>query len=222
MRSVYYSVMSKVAVLLLAFAAAWTSAATFLRAQQPPLKTASLESHEGLTVSVRPWTDAAQYKEKFHKNSPLAAGIVALEVAFRNDSDDSIRINLSRIRLNVDLSDDNRQGLATLTPDEVADGVLHPVSKDPTTSRSKLPIPIGKQPNGHDKRWTELQKAASDAGLPGSIVAPHKTLEGLLYFDLQGQLDLLNAAHFYVPEAMALESHRPLMYFDVDLSKRNR
>lgn len=222
MRSVYYSLMWKPAVLFVAFAAACTSAATFVRVQQPPLKAASLESHEGLTVSVQPWTDPAQYKEKFRKNSPLAAGLVALEVAFRNESDDSIRVNLGRIRLNVDVSDDNRQGLATLTPDEVADGVLHPVPKDPTTPRAKLPIPIGKQHNGHDKRWTELQKAASDAGLPGSIVAPHKTLEGLLYFDLQGQLDLLNTAHLYVPEAMALESHRPLMYFDVDLSRRNR
>lgn len=220
MRSIYYSPMSKFAVVL-AFAAAWTSGAKFLQAQQSPLKTASLESHDGLTVSVQPWTDPGQYKEKFHKNSPLSAGIVALQVAFRNDSDNSIRIDVGRIRLNIDLSEDNRQGLAALTPDEVADGVLHPVPKNPTTPRARLPIPIGGQHNGHDKRWTELQKVASAAGLPGSIVAPHKTLEGLLYFDLQGQLDLLNTAHLYVPDVMTLESHRPLIYFDIDLSRRN-
>ena len=208
--------MSNLAVVL-AFAAAWTSG----EAQQPPLKTASLESHEGLTISVQPWTDPAQYKEKFRKNSPLSAGIVALQVSFRNDSDDSIRVDLGRIRLTVDLSEDNRQGLATLTPDEVADRVLHPEPKNPTTPRARLPIPIGGANNPHDKRWTELQKAASDASLPGNVVAPHKTLKGLLYFDLQGQFDLLNTAHLYLPDAMALESHRPLMYFDVDLSRRN-
>src|SRR5260370_17709215 len=74
--------------------------------QQPPsLKAASLESHEGMTITVRPWTDPALYKEKFPKNSPFAAGIIAIQVVFRNDSDDSMKINLERIQLNVTLSE---------------------------------------------------------------------------------------------------------------------
>jgi hypothetical protein len=145
---------------------------------------------------------------------------VAIQVSLRNDSDDSVKVNLSRIRLNVALSEDNRQGLRALNPEEVADRVLHPVPKDPTTPRAKLPIPIGRSNNPHDKHWTALQKAAGEAALPGSVVAPHKTLQGLLYFDIEGQFDLLNAAHLYVPDAVALESNRALTYFEIDLSRR--
>ena len=66
---------------------------------QASLKTASLESHEGLTISALPWTDPTQYKEKFPKKSPYAGGVLAVQVAFRNDSDESVRVNLERIRL---------------------------------------------------------------------------------------------------------------------------
>jgi hypothetical protein len=41
----------------------------------------------------------------------------------------------------------------------------------------------------------------------------------LLYFDLQGQLDLLNTAHLYVPDVRALEKNHPLVYFEIDLSR---
>jgi hypothetical protein len=219
MRTVYYSLMLKFAIVF-AFAAILTCGARFVEAQQTLLKTASLESHEGLTISVQPWTDPAQYKEKFPKKSPMSGGVVAIQVSLRNDSDDSVKVNLSRIRLNVALSEDNRQGLRALNPEEVADRVLHPVPKDPTTPRAKLPIPIGRSNNPHDKHWTALQKAAGEAALPGSVVAPHKTLQGLLYFDIEGQFDLLNAAHLYVPDAVALESNRALTYFEIDLSRR--
>jgi len=38
------------------------------------------------------------------------------------------------------------------------------------------------------------------AVVPANVIAPHSTVQGLLYFDLQGQFDLLNAAHLYVPD----------------------
>src|ERR1700726_2143462 len=78
-------------------------------AQGASLKTAALETHEGFTISAQPWMDAALYKEKFPKKSPFAAGVVALKVAFRNDSDESLRVNIGRIRLTVQLDADNRQ-----------------------------------------------------------------------------------------------------------------
>ena len=100
MRKVYYNPMQNLAVaqggLLVLLAGS-----NFVRAQQAPLKASSLESHEGLTISAQPWTDAALYKEKFPKKSPYAAGVVALKVAFRNDSDESLRVNIERIRLTV-------------------------------------------------------------------------------------------------------------------------
>jgi hypothetical protein len=65
----------------------------------------------------------------------------------------------------------------------------------------------------------EIQKAAAEAAVPGSIVAPHHAMQGLLYFDLQGQFDLLSTAHLYVPDVRALEKNHSLFYFEIDLSR---
>jgi hypothetical protein len=217
MRKVYYNPMRKL-TLILAFLAAPSLVAQKGASQQPSsLKTASLESHEGMTITARPWTDPAPYKEKFPKKSPFEAGIAVVQVAFRNDSDDSLKVNLERIRLNVSLSEEDHQSLYPLTSEQAADVITHPGSKNVTTKR--LPIPLGGPKMGHDKKWVEVEKSLSDAGVQASVVAPHSTVQGLLYFDLRSQFDLLNAAHLYVPEIIAIEKNRGLMYFEIDLSR---
>src|SRR5262249_32851607 len=103
MGKVYYNLMRKpaaalVSVAVLALAAAVLAAVP--EAPQSSLKAASLEAHEGLTISALPWTDVATYKPKFPKKNPFSFGVVGINVTFRNDSDDSVKINLDRIRLN--------------------------------------------------------------------------------------------------------------------------
>lgn len=188
---------------------------------QDPLKAASLESHEGVTISVLPWTDASKYKEKFSKKSPYAAGILALQVSFRNDSNDSIKVDLKRIRLTVHLDADNTQELPSLTAEELADTVLKPAGKDPT-KRSRLPLPVGIPKSSRDKNWTELQTEAQNAAVPTSVIAPHSTVQGLLYFDLQKQFDLLETSHLYVPDLLVMQQNRALTFFDIDLSQPSR
>ena len=221
MRKVYYNLMRNPAIALPFFIVC--ALAGKLLAAPPPqasLKTASLESHEGLTISALPWTDPAQYKEKFPKKSPYAGGVLAVQVAFRNDSDESVRVNLERIRLTVQLDPDNRQEVPSLNSEELADAVLKPKAKDPTANRPKLPIPIGGSKGGRDKHWAELQTQAQNASVPTSVVAAHGTVQGLLYFDLQDQFDLLQNAHLYVPQLTQMQSGRALTFFDIDLSRR--
>ena len=218
MRKDYYNPMRNPAIIVPFLAVALFSDGR--AAQQPPatMKAAALESHEGVTISAQPWTDAASYKAKFPKKSPLAFGIVAVDTVIRNDSDDSMKIDLEQIRLNVTVSEDNRQALRPLTPDDVADATIESKTKDPTATR-RSPIPIPKGPKaGRDKHWTEMQKAAADAAVSGDIVAPHHAVQGLLYFDIQGQMDLLSSAHLYIPDVRALEKNHPLVYFEIDLS----
>jgi len=190
--------------------------------QQPSstLRAAAVESHEGVTISAQPWMDSGLYKTKFPKKTPFAAGIVAINTVFRNDSDDSMKVDLEQIRLNVTLDEDNRQALHPMTADDVADVMSDNGKKDPTKTRKlPLPIPSGGPKVGRDKKWTEFQRAAADAGVNSSIVAPHHSVEGLLYFDLQFQNDLLNTAHLYIPDIRALEKNHPLLYFEIDLSR---
>jgi len=217
MRKVYYNPARKLTLFLLVFVALlWPSGKT--QAQQTTsLKTSALESHEGLTISALPWSNPAQYKEKFHRKSPYAAGIVALQVTFRNDSDDSLKVSLERIRLNVTLSEEDHQALNPLSSDQAADVILKPATKDLT--RSRFPIPLGGPKVGRDKKWVELEQELRDAGVKASVVAPHSSVQGLLYFDLQSQFDLLSNARLYVPNIVALEKNHELLYFEIDLSQ---
>ena len=218
MRKVYYNRMLKltISIPILALLLAAMPGAP----QQPAsLRTASLQSHEAMTITAFPWTDPALYKQKFPKKSPFAAGVLAVMVAFRNDSDESVKLNLDRIRLTVRIDEENRQQLEPLTPDQVAYETLAPSRKDPTKSRKKFPFPTGAPKTTPDKNWFEVQKQAENAAVPSSIVAPHSTVQGLLYFDLQGQFDLLNTAHLYVPDLLVLEKNRSLTYFEIDLSR---
>ena len=191
-------------------------AATQQQSAAKPLTTSSLDSHDGLTVAADPWLSAERYKPTFPKKSPYSAGVLAIKMSFRNDSDDSIKIGLERIRLNLTFDENNRQELPALNSEQLADAVLHPKLKG--TSKPRIPLPIPTSPGGRDKHWEEYKKLAEDAGLHASVVAPHSSIEGLLYFDLQNQFDLLQNARLYIPDLTALEKNRNLMYFDIDLS----
>ncbi len=217
MRKVYYNLMAKLTLILPLLAVSLLPAQQGASQQQSSLKTSSLESHEGMTITARPWTDPALYKEKFPKKSPYAAGMIAVQVVFRNDSDDSMKINLERIRLNVILSEEDHQALYPLTSEAAADVITRPGARNVTARR--LPIPLGGPKVGHDKKWLEVEKSLNDAAVQASVVAPHSTVQGLLYFDLRSQFELLNTAHLYVPEITAIEKNRGLMYFEIDLSR---
>ncbi len=217
MTKLYYNPMRKLTALLPLLAFSLLAGYQSSSQQPSALKTSSLESHEGMTITAQPWTNPAQYKDKFPKKSPYAAGIIAVQVAFRNDSDDSMKINLDRIRLNVTVSEENQQALQPLSPEEAADLITSPGAKNVTSKR--LPIPLGGPKLGRDKKWVEVEKSLRDAGVQASIVAPHNTAQGLLYFDLRNQFDLLSTAHLYIPEVVAIEKNRGLMYFEIDLSR---
>jgi hypothetical protein len=220
MEKVYYKRMRKALALpcaaLLLFS---TSSAQQQQQQSAPMKTSALDSHEGVTIAAEPWTNLAQYKQAFPKKNPYSFGVLAIRVMFRNETADSIRVNLSRIRLTLVLGDESRQELPSLTSEELADAVFRSKVKDPSR-RTRLPLPLPSSTKiGHDKNWTELAKAAEEAGFRDGVIAPHNTSQGLLYFDLQGQFDLLSNARLYVPELVALEKNHGLLFFDIDLSR---
>ena len=63
MRKVYYNPVRKLTVFFPLLAAALLTASGTVPQQSTDLKTSSLESHEGMTITARPWTDPAQYKK---------------------------------------------------------------------------------------------------------------------------------------------------------------
>ena len=224
MQTVYYNRMLLRAAVLLFAAAALVCAqdheVTHSAARPDAARPAVSDSHEGMTIGIEPWTQASRYKEKFPKKSPFAKGIVAMHIRFRNDSDHGVRVNLQSIRLLVQIDEDNRQQLLPLSAEDVADTVLlKDNGKDPTAKRNPLPIPLpgGGVKSQRDTNWTALRDACQNAGVPSSIVAAHETVEGLLYFDLRDELELLQNAHLYFPNIVSMSDNQPLSYFDIAL-----
>jgi hypothetical protein len=183
-----------------------------------PMKAQFTDTHEGMTIGVEPWTQASVYKQKFPKKSPFSGGVVALQMTFKNDSDESIKVDVQSIRLLLLIGEDNRQELSPLTAEDVADTVLLSNNgKDPTQRRNPLPIPVGKPRPSRDKNWVELKDACQNAGVPSSVVAAHSTVVGLVYFDLRSEWDLLQNAKVYLPSLVSMSTRRPLSYFEIDL-----
>ncbi len=177
------------------------------------------ERHEGVTITARPWTTPAEYKQKFPKKNPLTGGILAVHVVVQNDTDEALRVHIERIRLLVTIGEDMRQDLPPLSSEYVADTVLRSKPRDPSASRTRLPIPVGKPRASRSKEWVEFEQAVRNAEVPSSVVPPHGKVEGLLYFDVANQLDVGRSGRLYVPEVTAIEKRRSLLYFEIDLSK---
>jgi len=178
------------------------------------------DSHEGVTIGVDPWTTANRYKDKFPKKSPFAGGVVAIHIRVQNDNDSGIKVNLERIRLLVEIDEENQQELEPLTAEDVADTVLLKDSgKDPTARRNPLPIPVGKPRPSRDANWTTLRDACQNAGVPTTVVGAHSFVEGLVYFNLRGEVQLLQTARLYFPSLTTMGSNQAISYFDIRLGK---
>lgn len=183
-------------------------------------KSVASDSHEGIVISVEPWVHVSDYKEKFPKKSPFSGGVAALHVTIRNTGDESVKVDLQRIRLLLILGEEDRQELTPLTADDVADAVLLKGTKDPTQRRNPLPVPVGKPNPTRDKNWTDFRDTCQNASIPSPVVAAHSSLDGLVYFDLRSEWDLLQNAKLYVPNLTTMGTKTPLSYFEIDLAAR--
>ena len=228
MQTVYYSFMrNALAVVVFVCAAFPLPAQNSIPFQNQPRSDSSVheiakDSHEGVTIGIDPWTEGSRYKKQFPKKTPFEKGIVAIHVSFKNDNNHGLKVDLQSVRLLVQVSEENRQELAPLSADDVADTVmLKDNGKDPTAKRSPIPIPlpVTGPKSERDSKWTALRDAAQNAGIPTSVIAAHSTVEGLMYFDIRGELDLLDTAHLYIPNISSMGDNQPLSYFDIAFAR---
>jgi hypothetical protein len=185
-------------------------------AQTSPEGMPAHDAHQGLVVAADPYIDAARSKEKFGKKHPQEAGILALEVGFRNNTDKPVSVNLERIRLMIEVPGARRQELDPLTLDEAADRIVNP--QPPSPSVSRLPIPGTRTKGGRGKDWTKLREALKSAALESDVLPPRSTIRGFLYFDLNHNFELLEHSSLYVPELRIIPSREELLYFEVELA----
>ena len=196
-------------------AAAQGQASTPARTTSPDPASLPHDSHQGLLMAADAYTSADRYKEKFGKHTPYEAGIIAIELFFRNDNDLPIRINLKTMQLLIGSPGESRQRLEPLSPEEVADRVLAK-PKDPTP---RFPVPrIGAPRSRHNKEWEEFADAVRTAALGTDLLPPHATTRGFVYFDVDRHYDWITNARFDVPDLAFMNNPKPLFFFEIDLA----
>ncbi len=173
------------------------------------------DKHEGLTVSADPYTQPARSKDKFDKANPLPAGILPVEVFLRNETTHPFRVNMETIQLVVHPKNGAEQNIDWMQAQDAADAIAHP--KGPSEPKqSRLPMGIGA---GSDKKTEQFTDILQPLMLDADVLPPMGTLHGFLYFNLSHDLSLAEGASLYVPDVTALPAGKPLMFFEVVLSK---
>jgi hypothetical protein len=206
-----------IGVMLLSPAAACAQTAqTAHAAQTDPASLPARDRHEGLLVAADPYTDAARTKDRFGKADPLQAGIVPIEVFFRNETAQPMRIDLSTIRLEIEPPGGSRQRLEALSADDVAGAIAHPGGA-PNASRSRIPSPIPLP--RHDKKQEKVAEILRPLAVQSDVVPPSSTIHGFVFFDVNHDFSLLANASLYVPDVKPIGARQPLTYFELDLRR---
>jgi hypothetical protein len=183
-----------------------------------PMSLRTRDAHQNLTIVADPYLSAQRYKkEVFGKSSPYDAGIVAIDVYFRNDNDLPIRINPGTIQLIISQPDQERQRLGALSPDEVADRTVLTGNASGRAPRP-FPFPVPSASPKRNKEWTEMSTTLRSVALGTDVLAPHSTTHGFLFFDLNHDSGAIRNSHLYIPDLAFMTDNKALFFFEIDLA----
>ena len=182
-----------------------------------PMSLRTRDAHQDLTIVADPYVRAARYsKEVFGKDSFYAAGIIAIDVYFRNDNDVPIRLTPGTIQLVISQPDRERQRLGPLSPEDVADRTLLTATSNIRPHR-QFPFPGPPTSTGHSKDWAEMTTTLRSVALGTDVLPPHATTHGFLFFDLNHDFDAIHNAHLYIPDLSFMTDNKALFFFEIDL-----
>lgn len=173
------------------------------------------DRHDGVNVAVDPYAQSSRAKKKFGKADPLRAGILPVEVVLRNDTPNPIHIDLSTVQLDIRLPGGRLQGLDWLRTQDVANAIAHPHGLRPPETR-RFPIGV---PSESDRKTQKLLDILQPLALNSDIIPPKGMIHGFLFFDLKHNFSLVTEASLYIPNATVIPSQKPLMFFEVHLSR---
>ncbi len=187
-------------------------------AQTDPASLPAHDAHEGLLIAANPLSGDAAYKARFGKKNPYDAGLLAIEVVFRNDNSKPIRIKLESIRLILAPPDVQRQRFGMLSVEDVADRILNKGGPNLNKSRKPIPMPGRGPKTGKGKELDQLESSLRAVAFDTDILPPRGTVRGLLFFDLNHHYDWLRYARLYLPDLEFMDSKQALLFFEIDLS----
>jgi len=181
-----------------------------------PLAPLSKDHHDGLTISVDPYTDAQRAKDKFGKSAnPVTAGILPVEVFLTNELPHPLRINMETVELEVQL-ESGKQDLDWLPVRQVATLIIHPGGNPSSPSARRFPIGIPLP--GKDKKVDSVAADLGPFALDSGLVPPLGKIHGFLFFNMNRNFEAASESSLYVPDIVILPDKSPLMFFEVPLT----
>lgn len=187
--------------------------------QEPDIsKWPAKDMHQDFVVAAQAYADAARSKEKFGKGAdPYPAGLLAVDVYFRNDMKFPVHVDLNTIRLDVDDPNGQKFHLKALNLARAANDIAHPKGPPAPTAR-RLPIPF---PGADDSKQQEVMDKLRPFTLQSDIVPPGGTIHGCVFFDMSHHFNLAPYATLYVPDVKSVASDTALIYFEVALGRKH-
>jgi len=199
----------------MAFLLVFPLAASGQTAPTDPTALRARDSHQDLLIAADPYVSAERYKDAFGKHSPYPAGIIAIDVYFRNDNSMPIRLNLNTIRLVISLPGVERQRLEPLSPEDVTDRTLLKADANPKLPR---PFPFPRPSGGKSKPWVEMDTMLRSVAVPSDVLPPKGITHGFLFFDMNHDFEAVRDAHLYIPDLAFMGNNKALFFFELDLS----
>jgi hypothetical protein len=182
-----------------------------------PISLLARDAHQDLTIAADPYVRAARYtKEVFGKDSFYNAGIIAIDVYFKNDNNVPIRLNPGTIQLVISQPGEERQRLGALSPEDVADRTLLTANSNIRAHRP-FPFPGSGSSSGHSKDWVEMTTTLHAVALGTDVLPPHATTHGFLFFDLNHDFTAIHNSHLYIPDLAFMTDNKALFFFEIDL-----
>jgi hypothetical protein len=182
-----------------------------------PMSLRARDAHQDLTIAADPYVSSERYKKEiFGKNSFYVAGIIAIDVYFRNDNNVPIRVNPETIQLVISQPGQERQRLGPLSPEDVADRTLLTANAN-VRARRPFPFPGSSSTTGHSKDWVEMTTTLRSVALGTDVLPPHATTHGFLFFDLNHDFGAIRTTHLYISDLAFMTDNKALFFFEIDL-----
>jgi hypothetical protein len=184
----------------------------------PPAKSANqytvFDAHpkEQVTVAADPCDDPKDCD--FFRLPYIEHGFIPIRVVFTNDSDAALSLDDARIQF-ISVNND-------VIPAATLDDIQRRLFSTKSAVGKKIPLPMPLPPitlhgKPMDKRVTQDD---ADFGFNSTIVNPHSTLAGYLFYDVR-ELDdpALKGASLYVKMVHTLDGKKQLFSFTIPFDK---
>ena len=194
------------------------------------------DQHQDVLIAVDPYMTKARSKKEFGEKNPYTAGILAVQVYVRNDSDRTVVLSPPPTEFRLAGPNYRKHEIVPLASQDTAVHLRHPY-KPVLTEQPDYPGAVC-WPRGIGRReevciipmtereeylsWLEEQAVSKlahklESEMLPSSVAPRSTVRGFLFYDINGQFQVVADASIFFPDVRRENPREDLLFFEIPL-----